>query len=132
MLKFLQTDRQTDRLTDRQTGQKLYAPDLSIRGHKKQLNHNNLHKTWYISGLKISFLECALKQMKWKFPIYQQLVDGPGSAYPSAEVPGGQTGSFSGLLHSREVWKFLGLNRDPPPHLAIPSASAGERHFQFS
>jgi hypothetical protein len=27
MLKFLQTDRQT--------GQKLYAPDLSIRGHKK-------------------------------------------------------------------------------------------------
>jgi hypothetical protein len=28
-------DRQTDRQTDRRTGQKLYAPDLSIRGHKK-------------------------------------------------------------------------------------------------
>jgi hypothetical protein len=28
------TDRQTDRQTDRRTGQKLYAPDLSIRGHK--------------------------------------------------------------------------------------------------
>jgi hypothetical protein len=24
-----------DRQTDRRTGQKLYAPDLSIRGHKK-------------------------------------------------------------------------------------------------
>jgi hypothetical protein len=24
-----------DRQTDRQTGQKLYAPDFSIRGHKK-------------------------------------------------------------------------------------------------
>jgi hypothetical protein len=31
MLKFLQTNKQTDR----RTGQKLYAPDLSIRGHKK-------------------------------------------------------------------------------------------------
>jgi hypothetical protein len=29
-------DRQTDRQTDRRTGQKLYAPDLSIRGHKKK------------------------------------------------------------------------------------------------
>jgi hypothetical protein len=36
MLKFLQTDRQTDKQTDRWTGQKLYAPDLSIRGHKKE------------------------------------------------------------------------------------------------
>jgi hypothetical protein len=27
-------DRQTDKQTDRRTGQKLYAPDLSIRGHK--------------------------------------------------------------------------------------------------
>jgi hypothetical protein len=30
MLKFLQTDKQTDG----RTGQKLYAPDLSIQGHK--------------------------------------------------------------------------------------------------
>ena len=30
-------DRQTDKQTDRRTGQKLYAPDLSIRGHKKNL-----------------------------------------------------------------------------------------------
>jgi hypothetical protein len=41
MLKFLQTDRRTDRQTDRQTdrrtGQKLYAPDLSIRGHKNKV-----------------------------------------------------------------------------------------------
>jgi hypothetical protein len=29
MLNFLQTDKQTDR----RTGQKLYAPNLSIRGH---------------------------------------------------------------------------------------------------
>jgi hypothetical protein len=29
-----------DRQTDRWTGQKLYAPDLSIRGHKKQENNN--------------------------------------------------------------------------------------------
>jgi hypothetical protein len=29
-------DRQTDKQTDRRTGQKLYAPDLSIRGHKKK------------------------------------------------------------------------------------------------
>jgi hypothetical protein len=34
MLKFLQTDRQTNR----RTGQKLYAPYLSIRGHKKISN----------------------------------------------------------------------------------------------
>jgi hypothetical protein len=27
-------DRQTDRQTDKRTGQKLYAPDLSIQGHK--------------------------------------------------------------------------------------------------
>ena len=30
-----QTNRQTDRQTDKQTGQKQYAPDHSIRGHKK-------------------------------------------------------------------------------------------------
>ena len=30
-----QTDRQTDRQTNKQTGQKQYAPDHSIRGHKK-------------------------------------------------------------------------------------------------
>ena len=29
-----QTDKQTDRQTDKQTGQKQYAPDHSIRGHK--------------------------------------------------------------------------------------------------
>ena len=29
-----QTDKQTDRQTDRQRGQKQYAPDHSIRGHK--------------------------------------------------------------------------------------------------
>jgi hypothetical protein len=32
-----QTDRQTDRRTDRRTGQKLCAPDLSIRGHINML-----------------------------------------------------------------------------------------------
>ena len=31
-----QTDRQTDRQTNKQTGQKQYAPDHSIRGHKKK------------------------------------------------------------------------------------------------
>jgi hypothetical protein len=30
-----------DRQTDRWTGQKLYAPDLSIRGHKNNLRSNN-------------------------------------------------------------------------------------------
>ena len=30
-----QTNRQTDRQTNKQTGQKQYAPDHSIRGHKK-------------------------------------------------------------------------------------------------
>ena len=29
-----QTNRQTDRQTNKQTGQKQYAPDHSIRGHK--------------------------------------------------------------------------------------------------
>jgi hypothetical protein len=38
MLKFLQTDKQTDR----RTGQKLYAPDLSIRGHKNALRKKEL------------------------------------------------------------------------------------------
>ena len=33
-----QTDRQTDKQTNRRTGQKLYAPDLSIRGIKKKLH----------------------------------------------------------------------------------------------
>jgi hypothetical protein len=36
MLKFLQTNRRT--------GQKLYAPDLSIRGHKKTKNKNKKGK----------------------------------------------------------------------------------------
>ena len=35
-----QTDRQTNKQTDRQTGQKQYAPDHSIRGHKNP-SHNN-------------------------------------------------------------------------------------------
>ena len=30
-----QTNKQTDKQTDKQTGQKQYAPDHSIRGHKK-------------------------------------------------------------------------------------------------
>ena len=30
-----QTNKQTDKQTDRQTGQNKYAPDHSIRGHKK-------------------------------------------------------------------------------------------------
>ena len=30
-----QTNKQTDNQTDKQTGQKQYAPDHSIRGHKK-------------------------------------------------------------------------------------------------
>ena len=30
-----QTDKQTNKQTDKQTGQKQYAPDHSIRGHKK-------------------------------------------------------------------------------------------------
>ena len=32
-----QTDKQTDKQTNRQKGQKQYAPDHSIRGHKKTL-----------------------------------------------------------------------------------------------
>jgi hypothetical protein len=40
-----QTDRQTDKQTDRRTGQKLYAPDLSIRGHKKLWKNNTGIKT---------------------------------------------------------------------------------------
>ena len=34
-------DRQTDKQTDRRTGQKLYAPDLSIRGHKNDYQQLN-------------------------------------------------------------------------------------------
>ena len=43
-----QTDRQTDRQTNKQTGQKQYAPDHSIRGHKnilcsmQQVNNNEI------------------------------------------------------------------------------------------
>ena len=36
-----QKDRQTDRQTDKQTGQKQYAPDHSIRGHKKAFDINS-------------------------------------------------------------------------------------------
>ena len=32
-----QTNKQTDKQTDRQKGQKQYAPDHSIRGHKKDI-----------------------------------------------------------------------------------------------
>jgi hypothetical protein len=35
-------DRQTDRQTDRRTGQKLYAPDLSIRGHKNRVGWSEI------------------------------------------------------------------------------------------
>ena len=35
MAKVKVDNKQTDRQTDRQTGQKQYAPDHSIRGHKK-------------------------------------------------------------------------------------------------
>ena len=35
--KVKQTDEQTDRQTNRKTGQKQYAPDHTIRGHKKAL-----------------------------------------------------------------------------------------------
>ena len=37
-VKFVQTNRQTDGRTDRRTAVKQYAPDLSIRGHKKCLH----------------------------------------------------------------------------------------------
>jgi hypothetical protein len=33
-----------DRQTDRQTGQKLYAPDLSIRGHKNSVRDMYIYK----------------------------------------------------------------------------------------
>ena len=37
-------DKQTDGRTDAQTGQKLFAPDLSMRGHKKSFDHDqSLH-----------------------------------------------------------------------------------------
>ena len=39
-----QTDKQTDRQTNRQTGQKQYAPDHSIRGHKNILQNTVLLK----------------------------------------------------------------------------------------
>jgi hypothetical protein len=42
-------DRQTDRQTDRRTGQKLYAPDLSIRGHNNtSYNYNTITTVTYI------------------------------------------------------------------------------------
>jgi hypothetical protein len=44
-------DRQTDRQTDRRTGQKLYAPDLSKRGHKK--DNMQFHFQLYICEICI-------------------------------------------------------------------------------
>ena len=40
-LSFQQTDRRTDRQTDRWTPVKQYAPNLSMRGHKK-IDTNNI------------------------------------------------------------------------------------------
>ena len=52
-VEFVQTDRWTDGQTDRKTTVKLYAPDLSIQGHKK-----NSHLTeWNLTkGISIFFL----------------------------------------------------------------------------
>ena len=39
-----QTNKQTDRQTDKQTGQKQYAPDHSIRGHKNMCVSSDMSK----------------------------------------------------------------------------------------
>jgi hypothetical protein len=44
-----------DRQTDRRTGQKLYAPDLSIRGHKKRQNAEKFNSlSPYVSSCDIA------------------------------------------------------------------------------
>ena len=52
MLK-LTTDKQTDRQTNKQTGQKQYAPDNSIGGHKK----NELQS----SGISVKIVEIVYR-----------------------------------------------------------------------
>jgi hypothetical protein len=61
MLKFLQTYKQTDRdrQMDRRTGQKQYAPDLSIRGHKNQWIKTKLTLDLYCGMAK----QCTKYQM---------------------------------------------------------------------
>ena len=43
-----QTDRQTDRQTNKQTGQKQYAPDHSIRGHKNLIFYTLMSELIYL------------------------------------------------------------------------------------
>ena len=40
MSKFLWTNKGTDGRQDKKTGQKLYAPDVSMQGHKNSQNDN--------------------------------------------------------------------------------------------
>ena len=47
-----QTNRQTNKQTDKQTGQKQYAPDHSIRGHKNE----NINKVTLIYCSNISLI----------------------------------------------------------------------------
>ena len=54
-----QLDRQTNRKADRRRPIKQYAPDLSMRGHKKQYmnsNHNNEYAALFLSPNLISEL----------------------------------------------------------------------------
>ena len=54
-----QTNKQTDRQTNKQTGQKQYAPDHSIRGHKKE--HNSCKKWQKLMAFKLDLMCIKIK-----------------------------------------------------------------------
>ena len=45
------TDKGSDRQTDGQTGQKLYVPDLSMRGHRNVFIHQEITLTATIAAI---------------------------------------------------------------------------------
>ena len=49
-VKFVQIDRQRDRWMDRRTMVKQYAPNLTIRGHKKKKNRTQKLKFVFEKG----------------------------------------------------------------------------------
>ena len=65
-----QTDKQTDRQTDKQTGQKQYAPNHSIRGHKNCINIFYIYNiTTYTNYLTYVFMYTG-KQLIFVFQNY--------------------------------------------------------------
>jgi hypothetical protein len=71
MLKFLQTDKQTDR----RTGQKLYAPDLSIRWHKNPTQVDRELPDGWTDITHGSTIMHPVKNQAFKYDIIKRKID---------------------------------------------------------